>query len=288
MAINDEFETNSIKYDINEDIKTQNSSAYKCLICDKSYKHYASFFKHKNQKHPNYDSEINIIKNKQKEDIVISQIKELLISQANKINELELIVQTSKSKTKSNNKTINNKMINTNSNNTNNGTINNINIIGFGRENINKLTDDEIKDILFTRNIDPICSIIKKNHFNERLPEQQNVQLTSINSKYAKIHNGDDWHFAPLNNVIYDLFDNNTYYLGCLIDNCSDKNKNKIKKSVQGTIDLHTIVSKLDEIEKKTNKDKIESYKNKNEEIKLLIHTETSKLQKTKQITMNV
>ena len=120
------------------------------------------------------------------------------------------------------------------------------------------------------------------------MPEQHNVQLTSINSKYAKFHNGEDWQFAPLNNVIYDIFDNNTYYLGCLIDNCSDKNKNKINKSVQGIIDLHTIVSKLDKVDKKINKDKIESYKNKNEEIKLLIHSETSKLLKTKQIIMDV
>ena len=154
------------KKDLELDTNNQNNDKLKCLICNKSYRHQSGLCKHKKQKHPNYDNDIDKLRKKHTEDIVISQIKKLLISQANKINELEVLVKISKPK--NNNTTINNKTINTNSNNIsniNNGTINNINIIGFGREDINKLTDAEIKDILFTRNIDPLCTIIKKNSF---------------------------------------------------------------------------------------------------------------------------
>ena len=151
------------KNDLELDTNNQNNDKLKCLICNKSYRHQSGLCKHKKQKHPNYDNDIDRLRKKHTEDIVISQIKKLLISQANKINELEVLVNISKPK--NNNTIINNKTINTNSNNIsniNNGTINNINIIGFGREDINKLTDAEIKDILFTRNIDPLCTIIKK------------------------------------------------------------------------------------------------------------------------------
>jgi len=131
----------------------------KCVLCNRVYKYLSGLCKHKKQKHPNYNNEVQKLNYKQNikinkksevEENELNQVKQILIEQTKQIEnldkknkELELLVKTSKTK-----KIINN--TNTNTTNTNNGQIinNNFNIVSFGDEDIDKLTQEEILYIL--------------------------------------------------------------------------------------------------------------------------------------------
>ena len=146
----------------------------KCLLCDRLYKHLSGLCKHKKQKHPNYNDEVKKINYKQNNEIneksEIEKLKELFISQIQKLEEknkqLEILVKTAKPK--KNTKNITNNINNTNNtnnsnntNNTNNGTINNINIVQFGRESSELLTKEEISKILYERGVDGLLASIE-------------------------------------------------------------------------------------------------------------------------------
>jgi len=81
----------------------------------------------------------------------------------------------------------------TNNNNTNNiNTINNINVnlVPFGMENLDDLTQEEKKTIL---NSGMFCSVMcaKKLNCNPRLPQYQNIAFTNLRSCDAKIYDKD-------------------------------------------------------------------------------------------------
>jgi hypothetical protein len=91
-------------------------------------------------------------------------------------------------------KTIKNKKISNNNchNITNNNTINNINVnlVPFGMENLDDLTQEEKKTIL---NSGMFCSVMcaKKLNCNPRLPQYQNIAFTNLRSNDAKIFDKD-------------------------------------------------------------------------------------------------
>jgi len=79
--------------------------------------------------------------------------------------------------------------------NTNNGQIihnqqNNINIkmVSFGEEDINKLTEGEILNVLKSRG-NAFINLIKLVHLNKRLPEYNNILMNNLRSDYASIIN---------------------------------------------------------------------------------------------------
>ena len=85
-------------------------NGYKCLICNIIYKHSQTLSNHKKSKHQNYEIEIQNISNsnnKLDDKSEIDLVKDLLKDQAKKIEnlneknkQLELLVKTSKTKTK--------------------------------------------------------------------------------------------------------------------------------------------------------------------------------------------
>jgi hypothetical protein len=276
------------------DIPIQNNTfinskenGYKCLICNIIYKHSQTLSNHKKTKHQNYENDIQNINQNEKSEI--EQFKELFLEkqdyyekQLNALNEknkqLELLVNTSKSKTKNitNNNTNN---TNTNSNNTtNNGTINNINIVQFGREDSSLLNKDEISKILYEKGIDGLLASIEVLHFNNRLPQYKNIRLTNLKSKYIDIHNGTKWIKENQDKVLNDTLENHTYHLQTI---CDEKgNPKRIKNSVKNIINDYSEANKLDTDEKKltNNKKTIKKIIDKKEEVKLFVYN-NSKLE---------
>ena len=249
-----ELSEKNINKDVLEDVKK-----YKCNICEKRYKHAQSLYNHK-KKHKseiNKDDvqkdETNDIKNE------LEELKQLFIKQQ---EELEYLKR---------NNTINN--ITNNITNTQN--INTINIVQFGRENIGLLSEEEIKDILYGAGVDPLLASIEYTHFNERLPEQQNIKYTNINSKYVDIHNGKTWLKQPLNNVINDLLDSHTSNLTDILETC--KSKHRVKKTIKGIIEDYRIYNYLDsdDIKLRSNKKIINKINTHKDDVKLLIHNKT-------------
>jgi len=264
---------------INNKINYKNSkqNGYKCKICGLSYKYSQSLSSHKKKKHPNYNDDILDIKNKGISEF--EELKKIFIEQGsikdkkienliNIINEknkqIEDIMKTSKCKTINNitNKTINN----------NNGIINNITIVAFGKEDISLLNKDEIYKILCDKNYDPLIASIETIHFNERLPQYQNIKLKDIKSKYIDIHNGSSWEKKNKNNIIDDTLDNHIYNIKILKD--SYPNKNKIKKSIPNLVSNYDKYYDLATEEKKNlnNKKITKEINNKKEDICLALH----------------
>ena len=224
-------------------------NGYKCLICNIIYKHSQTLSNHKRLKHPNYDTDIENINYNQNEKLEIEKFKELFLQkhvyyekQLNALNEknkqLELLVNTSKSKIK--NITNNN----TNNNTTNNGTINNINIVQFGREDSSLLNKEEISKILYERGVDGLLASIEVFHFNNRLPQYKNIRLTNLKSKYIDIHNGTKWIKENQDKVLNDTLENHTYHLQTICDDTG--NSKRIKNSVKNIINDYSEVNKLD------------------------------------------
>jgi hypothetical protein len=262
-------------------------NGYKCLICNIIYKHSQTLSNHKRLKHPNYDTDIENINYNQNEKLEIEKFKELFLQkhvyyekQLNALNEknkqLELLVNTSKSKIK--NITNNN----TNNNTTNNGTINNINIVQFGREDSSLLNKEEISKILYERGVDGLLASIEVFHFNNRLPQYKNIRLTNLKSKYIDIHNGTKWIKENQDKVLNDTLENHTYHLQTICDDTG--NSKRIKNSVKNIINDYSEVNKLDTEDKKltNNKKTIKNISDKKDDVKLFIYN-NSKLEEIKQ-----
>jgi hypothetical protein len=98
---------------------------------------------------------------------------------------------------------------NTNSNNTtnNNTVINNtINIVSHGKEDISKLTKEEIKDIL-NSGYNCIFKCFLYLYFNDRLPEYQNISYTDKKSIYCKKYVDGKWEEAIYKKIEEELID---------------------------------------------------------------------------------
>ena len=264
----------------------KNDSIIRCLVCNKIYQNRSGLFKHKKTKHPNYEEDIQIIPNSQKEKSEIEKFKELFLQkqdyyekQLNALNEknkqLELLVNTSKSKTKN--------ITNNNTTNTNNGTINNINIVQFGREDSSLLNKEEISKILYERGVDGLLASIEVFHFNNRLPQYKNIRLTNLKSKYIDIHNGTKWIKENQDKVLNDTLENHTYHMQTICDDTG--NSKRIKNSVKNIINDYSEVNKLDTEEKKltNNKKTIKNISDKKDDVKLFIYN-NSKLEEIKQM----
>jgi hypothetical protein len=259
-----------------------------CLICYKIYQDRSGLFRHKKTKHPNYESDLNEINYKKyKDNSEIEELKKIFIKESlenkQKIEQLaknlddknkliETIIKTSKNKTINNtNNTTNNNTTNNNTTNNNNGIINNVTIVGFGKEDYGLLNSEEIHKILCDINNDPLTTSIEMIHFNQRLPQYQNIKLKDIKSKYIDIHNGSFWQKQSKSNIIDETLDNHMYNIKSLKEEFP--NKAKIKKSVSRLINNYDLHYDLETEDKKslTNKKLVKNIGTEKEKICLAI-----------------
>lgn len=107
----------------------------------------------------------------------------------------KLISNPIKSNTIINNTTINNSTINNNLT---------ININSFGKESLDHITDADYKKYLngFFKGF---LNLIEKIHFDENAPENHNVCLTNMRSKYAYVCENNNWVLREKNEIINKL-----------------------------------------------------------------------------------
>lgn len=117
---------------------------------------------------------------------------------------------------------------------TNNGTINNnnitINIIPPSNEQSKTLLPTERDQIMICSH-ESLYSMITYTNFNDVHPEQKNIMLRNLKSKYIDIHNGERWIKQLTDPVIQDVFDNYVYMFQELYENYSDE-KNVWPKNI--------------------------------------------------------
>lgn len=88
-----------------------------------------------------------------------------------------------------------NNIINTNSNNTNNTNITNVThvtLVAYGYEDIERLGEQELLGIV-GEGYSSVVKLVDKLHFNEELPEYNNLYIPSLKDKHARMYDGSDW-----------------------------------------------------------------------------------------------
>jgi outer membrane protein OmpA-like peptidoglycan-associated protein len=273
---------------------------YKCKICNKQYKTYQTLWKHNKKFHHQnvvvcssnevvsdvvcgtltikknnctYCNKIfNDRSNKYKHQKICKfkeqyndKIKLELLKEENKKLELEIKL---KKINKITNNTTNNITNNNNEtiNNNNNGTINNV-FVKYNNISYDALTKKEILCIL-SKHDNALEESIKKIHFNENIPEYNNVFITNLKDQYGHAFDGKQFstiNKAELLNDIIDTHINEIYF---------SKDKYNVKQITK---------DKINNLENKINKNMLKFtdennkvYKNykdyKMEIIKLLIY----------------
>ena len=141
----------------------------------------------------------------EKEEIFKKLLEKL--EQIEKQNE-ELKIKMIQIETKTKiNKKINNKSIN-------NGTINNsidnskninIQLVAFGKENYDKLTDKEYQ-IIINKGFKSVQEMVKSLHFNKNRPENHNIYISNIRDNYVMIYDGNKWQLRNRKETIEELY----------------------------------------------------------------------------------
>jgi hypothetical protein len=187
-------------------------------------------------------------------------------------NKLKLVTESNNKKVKNINNINNGKIIN----NTYNGKIINNIIVKFGDLEYEKiLNNKQIKNILNRQNLS-LEESIKQIHFNEDLPEYNNVFITNMNNDIAYVFNGSSFISVRKNEMLNELIDTHIKEINLSLE----KNKNKLNEKY--VIRLEKFLDMLNDDDTKftdhNNKRIYNSYKAyKINAIKLLIYNESDK-----------
>lgn len=182
-----------------------NSPKFLCRYCDKEYNHRSSLSYH----------ELHSCKKKYSN----TDVQQLIISMANKMNRMEEELSHLRSnKTIINNSGINNGTINNNINN-------NININNFGSE-VNKFTTNDVES-LFGFGYDMVLELIKRVHIDT--PENRNIYIPSLKNKYAYILKDKKWLPILRVELMHKLVDKKQHMISDFIEGYGNDFK-KIKK----------------------------------------------------------
>ena len=100
------------------------------------------------------------------------------------------------------------KIININNNTYIENQQNNIIINNYGKENIEYITPGIIKKFIQQGPYASIPKLLKLTHFNDDHPENHNLAITNVKSKYAHVRKNDIWQIKLLNEILEDLIVN--------------------------------------------------------------------------------
>lgn len=278
---------------------------YRCNKCNKQYSSYQSLWIHNKKYHQPIvikKDDNKKIPSSKKDDIVIIPIannnnpntilvckycKKTLSSRQSRWRhennckvKTYIIHEQNKIQTEIDNK----KIINNTTYNINQGTINNTtNIIKFGSEDIHAiLNKSQIMQILNCRLL-ALEESIKMIHFNDSLPQYQNIKINNLRSNIALVYDGNTFNAVNQYNAINDLISNHVDIITQLID----ENQNKI---TERTLDkLNQFIDKInDNYHKIFDNDTNRTFKNYKEfkinQVKNIIYNECSKIKNKKLI----
>jgi len=233
------------------------SKIFECNFCNK-------IFTRKDNLHRHYKK----CKNKENNEDKIKQLEAT-------INELKIQVQTIlNEKGKIHHKTL--QKINNQLNNINNGSIINNTYVKFGDLDYEKiLNSKQVKNIL-NKQFKCLEESIKQIHFNDQLPEYNNVFITNMKDDIAYVFDGKQFIFVRKNEMLNELIDSHVNEINLSLE----KNKNKINEYYVNKIE--EFLNKLnDDNTKFTDHNNNRTYNNykayKINSIKLLIYNESDK-----------
>jgi hypothetical protein len=185
------------------------SETFNCEVCSKNFTTKTSMYRH-------LRNACKIKKKSEKENIF-----RMLLSKVENMEDKISIMKTD---------TCNEQTININNiNNITNNSIN-INLVAYGKENLNMLDNVEIYNLL-TKGFKSIPELIKAIHFNENRKENHNIYISNMRGKYVMVYNGDRWTLQDKTETINNMFDTGRDFLVIKFDDIKNKlSENYLKK----------------------------------------------------------
>ena len=256
---------------------------YTCNICNKTFSQQSNYNYHINRKNPckntinnkyiceycnkNFTTNSNMHKhinkhckiiNKKKEDDILKLIFNKIEIMEKELKELKILNNISDNNLTNN---INNSN-NSNNNNSNNNITNNIKIVGYGREDMKKITDDIYQNIL-NKGFMAIIKLIEHTHFNKNIPEYNNIFL-SQEDDYVFVYNEDEqeWKIMNKKDIINDLYENKKCILIDKFNLLKELNKlneftlKKFTRFIEEKDNINTITGIKDDIDVLLNNNK--------------------------------
>jgi len=99
--------------------------------------------------------------------------------------------------------------------------VNNIMLIGYGREDFDRIDrNDLLKG--FRTGFNSTLNLIDAIHFNPKYPEFHNVYISSMKNKYAMMYDGNDWTLVMKDDLIDKMYDNKRDYIEENLDDFLD------------------------------------------------------------------
>lgn len=164
---------------------------YACEFCEKSFKYRQNKYAHQ-----------KICK--KRADVVAStdDANEIVVMK----NEIELLKKTIEEMKTT---TTNNVNIANNNSNNNNNTIN-IHVNGFGKENIDYITDSpNYKNFMLScikKQVDGVCNMLVQKHFHDKHPENHNIKKLNKKDKFIDCYDGRKWNPKLIDSVLDEIF----------------------------------------------------------------------------------
>ena len=196
----------------------ENESDSYCMYCKKTFSTKGNMLCHQNKSCNVYiklntekkelEKEIEMVKNKFNNIID----KNANNTENNTVNKTQTINMNAN--------TINNITNNTNNNITNNNNVV-INVINYGKENLDHITTKELVQMLNKRK-DGFYKFIEKIHFDKEKPEYHNVYIPDIRRKQAMIYKNDKWMIGDRDTIIDMIKDDKILLLDNKVNELND------------------------------------------------------------------
>lgn len=203
-------------------------SHIKCRHCNKIFKHLQSRWKHEKKCSEN------------DKDKVIEELKSKMLQMENQMS--EILNKYAKIHPKTLQKM--NKDLNANTNNGTIGAVGNNNTViqntyvKFGPVKLENLLDEKQKLSILNKQFLSLEESIKMIHFNDKLPEYNNIYITNMRDNLAYIYDGKKFISVDKNEVITTLINNHAEEIELLFDDNKNKLKDKISKRVEAFLEL--------------------------------------------------
>lgn len=245
-----------------------------CKYCDCNFSKKGNLERHINNyctSKKNMENDRNKIinkKNKLENDVNMEKLQEKIKKQENDISNLKIEMNKIKTNKQDGNITIQKQIINNITNNNTNNNTNNltININSFGKESLSHITLEDYKKY-FTGFFPGFIKFIEKIHFDDSAPENHNINITNLKSKYIDIYENKQWITKQRKDVL-EKFIRKKYNL--LDDKCNELEQ---KQSINEKI--------IDEFRTfQENYQDEEAQKNTQNKIALMIYNNRNKINK--------
>jgi hypothetical protein len=249
---------------------------YNCRFCNKEYNNKNSRWSHEKKCKDNQldNNKINQLDNNNK----INELEEKNKKLEETINELKNQVATIiKEKGKIHHKTLQkiNKQLNTTNNITNNGVINNV-YVKYNNISHDVLTKKEILNIL-SKHTKALEESIKKIHFNEKIPENNNVFITNLQNNIGYAFDGNQFVAINKGELLNDIIDTHLNEMFLSLNKYKDNIKSQTIDKINYLINM---ISKENKkyIDYENNSKVYKNYKDyKIDVVKMLIYNNSDK-----------